>query len=60
MTETQGAGIMNKLFDGYAPWFGAIPQRNSGAIVADRAGKITTYASLVMVDRGELFLDVGL
>ena len=60
MTETQGAGIMNKLFDGYAPWFGAIPQRNSGAIVADRAGKITTYASLGMVDRGELFLDVGL
>ena len=60
MTETQGAGIMNKLFDGYAPWFGVIPQRNSGAIVADRAGKITTYASLGMVDRGELFLDVGL
>ena len=60
MTETQGAGIMNKLFDGYAPWFGAIPQRNSGAIVADRAGKITTYASLGMVDRGELFIDVGL
>ena len=60
MTDTQGAGIMNKLFDGYAPWFGSIPQRNSGAIVADRAGKVTTYASLGMVDRGELFLDVGM
>ena len=60
MTETQGAGIMNKLFDGYAPWFGAIPQRNSGAIVSDRVGKVTTYASLGMVDRGELFLDVGM
>ena len=60
MTETQGAGIMNKLFDGYAPWFGAIPQRNSGAIVADRHGNITTHASLGMVDRGELFLDVGM
>ena len=50
---------MNKLFDGYAPWFGMIPQRNSGAIVADRAGKVTTYASIGMADRGELFLDVG-
>ena len=60
LTDTQGAGIMNKLFDGYAPWFGLIPQRNSGAIVADRPGKVTTYASLGMVDRGELFLDVGM
>ena len=60
MLDPQGAGIMNKLFDGYSPWFGSIPQRNSGAIVADRAGKVTTYASLGMVDRGELFLDVGM
>ena len=59
MTDTQGAGIMNKLFDGYAPWFGLIPQRKSGAIVSDRSGKITTLACLGMVDRGELFVDVG-
>ena len=59
MTDTQGAGIMNKLFDGHAPWFGAIPQRNSGALVADRNGKVTRYACVGMVDRGELFLNVG-
>jgi len=59
MTDTKGAGIMNKLFNGYAPWFGPIPQRNSGAIVSDRNGKVTTYACVGMVDRGELFLDVG-
>ncbi len=59
MTDTKGAGIMNKLFDGYAPWFGPIPQRNSGAIVSDRNGKVTTYACVGMLDRGELFLDVG-
>ena len=46
LTDTQGAGIMNKLFDGHAPWFGPIPQRNSGALVADRPGKVTTYACL--------------
>ena len=50
---------MNKLFDGYAQWFGPIPQRNSGAIVSDRNGKVTTYACVGMLDRGELFLDVG-
>ncbi|MEA1882410.1 MAG: translational GTPase TypA [Candidatus Marinimicrobia bacterium] len=59
LTDTRGAGIMNKLFDGYAPWFGPIPQRVSGAIVADRKGKVTTYACVGMVDRGELFVEVG-
>ena len=59
MTDTQGAGIMNKLFDGHAPWFGPIPQRNSGALVADRNGKVTTYACVGMADRGELFINVG-
>ncbi len=59
LTDTQGAGIMNKLFDGFAPWFGRIPQRNSGALVADRNGKVTTYACVGMADRGELFISVG-
>jgi GTP-binding protein len=59
MTDTQGAGIMNKLFDGFAPWFGRIPQRNSGALVADRNGRVTAYACFGMVDRGELFIPVG-
>ena len=59
LTDTQGAGIMNKLFDGYAPWFGPIPQRKSGALVSDRNGKVTTYACIGMVDRGELFISVG-
>ncbi len=59
LTDTKGTGIMNTLFDSYAPWFGNIPQRLSGVLIADRPGKITTYASLGMVDRGELYLEVG-
>ena len=59
LTDTQGAGIMNKLFDGYSSWFGPIPQRKSGALVSDRNGKVTTYACIGMVDRGELFIGVG-
>ncbi len=56
LTDTKGAGVMNTLFEGYKPWFGPIPQRLSGALVADRPGKVTAYASLAMEDRGELFL----
>ena len=59
LTDTKGAGIMNKLFNGYHEWFGKIPQRNSGAIVSDRAGKVTAFACTGMADRGELFIDPG-
>ena len=59
LTDTKGAGVMNSILQGYEPWFGPIPQRTTGALVADRAGKVTTYASLAMVDRGELFVEVG-
>jgi len=59
LTDTKGSGILNSLFDSYAPWFGVIPQRSSGVIIADRPGKVTPYASLGMVDRGELFVDVN-
>ena len=59
LTDTKGAGIMNSIFHGYEPWFGAIPQRTTGALVADRPGKVNSYASLAMVDRGELLVEVG-
>ena len=59
LTDTKGAGVMNSILHGYEPWFGPIPQRTTGALVADRVGKVNTYASLAMVDRGELFLEVG-
>ncbi len=59
LTDTKGRGIMNSLFHGFSPWFGDIPQRITGAIVADRAGKVTAYASLAMEDRGTLLISVG-
>ena len=59
LTDTKGTGIMNTLFDSYQPWAGNISHRQSGVLIADRPGKITTYASLGMVDRGELYLEVG-
>lgn len=59
MTDTKGAGVMNTIMEGYDPWFGPIPQRNTGALVADRPGRVTAYASLSMEDRGELQIEVG-
>ncbi|MFQ5584318.1 MAG: translational GTPase TypA [Calditrichia bacterium] len=60
LTDTKGAGVMNSIFYGYEPWFGPIPQRKSGSLVADRPGKVTAYACLAMADRGELFVPVGM
>ena len=45
MSETKGAGVMNTLFEDYAEWAGPIPQRLNGALIADRAGRVTAYAS---------------
>ncbi len=59
LTDTKGAGIMNTLFESYEDWFGPIPQRSKGALVADRRGRSTGYASFNMVDRGELFIEPG-
>ncbi len=59
MTDTKGSGVLNTLFQGYEPWFGAIPQRVTGALVADRAGRVTAYACHAMADRGELIIAPG-
>ncbi len=60
LTDTKGAGIMNTLFEDYFPWAGNIPQRQNGALVADRSGRVTAYAALGMEDRGELFVEPGI
>ncbi|MFA5029037.1 MAG: translational GTPase TypA, partial [Candidatus Methylomirabilota bacterium] len=52
LTDTRGTGIMNHLFDGYAPWQGDIPHRPTGSLVADRPGRATAYAIGHMQARG--------
>jgi GTP-binding protein len=60
LTETRGTIVMNSLFDGYIPYQGEIPQRPTGAIVADRLGLTTTYALNGLQERGRLFLGPGI
>ncbi len=59
LTDTKGGGVMNSLLEDYAPWFGSIPQRMTGALVADRHGRVTSYASFAMEDRGEMIVEIG-
>jgi GTP-binding protein len=56
LTDTRGTGLLNHLFDGYEPWQGAISKRQTGALVADRAGKTTIYALFHLQPRGVLFI----
>ena len=59
LTETRGTGIMNALFNGWAPWHGDIQSRTNGAMVADREGVATPYAVFHMQERGMLFVPPG-
>ena len=56
LTDTRGTGLMNHLFDGWEQWQGEIEHRETGALIADRAGKATAYAIEAMQPRGELFV----
>ncbi len=57
LTETRGMGLLNTLFSHYAQWGGPIPQRQSGALVADRQGVVTPFAMGNLQERGTLFVE---
>ncbi len=59
LTETRGTIVMNALFDGYIPYQGEIPQRPTGALIADRNGLTTTYSLNGLQERGILFVGPG-
>ena len=59
LADTRGTGLMNHLFDGYEPFYGAMTKRSTGALVADRPGKANTYALNHLQPRGTLFIKEG-
>jgi GTP-binding protein len=59
LTSTRGMGLLNTLFDGWEPWGGAMAKRQTGAIVADRAGVSTPYALHHLQPRGQFFIVPG-
>jgi GTP-binding protein len=59
LSMTQGEGIMNHVFDGYAPMAGEIKTRLNGSLVAMEAGPSFPYAIWKLEDRGEFFIEAG-
>jgi GTP-binding protein len=59
LTETRGTGILHHVFEAYEPWFGELRTRNSGSLVADRAGMATAFAMMNLQERGSLFVEPG-
>ena len=56
MTDTKGTGILTHIFDKYKPWAGEIAHRATGALIADRQGKVTGFSIVNLQERGELFV----
>lgn len=59
LTDTNGNGIMNQLFDGYKPYKGEIHTRERGSIVVHETGVSTAYGLFNAQDRGRLFIGAG-
>ncbi|MGM9642061.1 MAG: translational GTPase TypA [Eubacteriales bacterium] len=60
MTDTHGEGILNTIFDGYAPYKGEIPMRFTGSLVASETSETTTYGIYNCQDRGRMFVSPGM
>ncbi len=56
LTDTRGTALLHSLFDGWTEYAGELASRNTGALVADRAGKTTAFALWNLQERGELFV----
>lgn len=59
LTDTNGNGIMNHVFDGYEPYKGDVLQRSCGSLIAHETGEATTYGLFAAQERGRLFIGSG-
>lgn len=59
LTDTKGTGILNALFEGYAPYKGEITTRQEGSLVAFESGEATAYGMYNAQERGNLFIYPG-
>jgi GTP-binding protein len=59
LTDTRGTGVMSRLFNGYAPYFGPIEGRRTGVLISTVAGEAVAYALFFLEERGALFIAPG-
>jgi len=56
LSDTRGTGIMNRLFERYGPYKGAIEGRINGVLISNGDGEAVGYALNMLEERGELFI----
>ena len=56
LTATKGTGVMNSVFDKYAPYKGEISFRKNGSLIAFESGEAVTYGLFAAQERGALFI----
>ncbi len=59
LTATKGTGIINSVFDEYAPYKGDIAYRKNGSLIAFENGEAVTYGLFAAQERGALFISAG-
>lgn len=59
LTDTNGNGIMNHVFDGYEPYKGEIVTRHQGSLIAHETGETVAYGLFQAQERGRLFVGPG-
>ncbi len=56
LSDTRGTGIMNRLFEKYGPYKGAIEGRSNGVLISNGDGDSNAYALNMLEERGEMFI----
>lgn len=59
MTDTKGNGIINTIFNDYAPYKGEITYRKQGSLIAYESGESVAYGLFSAQERGTLFIGAG-
>ena len=59
LTDTNGNGIMNHIFNSYEEYKGDIEHRSTGSIVVHETGETTGYGLFNTQSRGRLFIGAG-
>ena len=59
VNATSGRGVLSHLFKEYGPYAGEVLTRITGTIIATEAGETTSYALVMVQERGKLFVGPG-
>jgi GTP-binding protein len=59
VNATSGRGVLSHLFKEYGPYAGDVLTRITGTLIATEAGETTSYALVMVQERGKLFVSPG-